>query len=293
MQGKLTLRTEVIDLHELVGDVVAMLEAELRAAALQITSELGATRHHVDGDPVRCRQVLWNLLHNAIRNTPSHGQVAVRTGNETPGWLTITVVDTGRGIDAGLLSRIFEAFEKGEELHRRGVGLGLGLPITKAIVEAHGGRIDLTSEGHGHGTRVSVVLPTAVAPARRTAAEVEPVAAPQRRRILLVEDNEDSATALAEILQFHGYEVCIAGSVQDALRYVDEIDIVISDIGLPDGSGHELMRQISARRPVPGIALSGYGTRDDVRRSAEAGFERHIVKPVEPGSLLEALRTLG
>jgi PAS domain S-box-containing protein len=292
IQGKLALQPETLDLHALVRDVVSMLDAELRIGVLTVGIDLGADAHHLHGDPVRCRQVIWNVLNNAIRNTPAHGRIDVRTRNDTAGWVTVTIEDTGRGIAPAVLPKIFDAFEQDEELRGRGVGLGLGLPISKAIVGAHGGRIEVRSAGHGQGTRVTIVLPTAAAPATTALPATAPARTRKRHRVLLVEDNEDSATALAEILVFHGYEVRIARSVEEALRHIDETDIVVSDIGLPDGSGLELMRQICARHPLPAIALSGYGTSDDIRRSTEAGFQRHIVKPVEPAHLLDVLASL-
>jgi CheY-like chemotaxis protein len=219
--------------------------------------------------------------------------VTVATKNDDREWIVLAVHDTGRGIDASVLPRVFNLFEQDEELRRRGVGLGLGLPISKTIVEAHGGSIVVESDGRGRGARVTVELPTVSSPSSTTIAATTVRRIPTgSRRVLLVEDNEDSAQALAEILTIHGYHVRLAGSVREALGYIDEVDIVVSDIGLPDGTGHDLMQQICARRRLPGIALSGYGTREDVQRSAEAGFDRHIVKPVEPQHLLDALQSL-
>jgi PAS domain S-box-containing protein len=293
VQGKMTFLPDIVNVHELVGEVMEMLGEDLRSARLAVSTTLSATAHYVHVDPVRLRQVMWNLLHNAVRNTPADGRVTVSTANLTEGWITVSVRDTGRGIDPHMLPRIFNLFEQDEELRRRGVGLGLGLPISKTIVEAHGGSIIVESGGRGRGARVTVELPTVAEPTARRApaASARPVP-PRFRRVLLVEDNEDSAQALAAILSIHGYEVRVAGTVKEALGYVDEVDIVVSDIGLPDGTGHELMAQICARRRLPGIALSGYGTSEDVRRSTEAGFHRHIVKPVEPQHLLDALQNL-
>ena len=132
----------------------------------------------------------------------------------------------------------------------------------------------------------------AAAPPTDTVPGPDTAPAQASRRVLLVEDNEDNAAALAELLRVHGYEVLVAGSMRDALQVADRADVLISDIGLPDGSGLDLMRAIVARRPMPAIALSGYGTAEDVRQSTEAGFDQHIVKPVEPRRLLEALQNL-
>jgi CheY-like chemotaxis protein len=173
--------------------------------------------------------------------------------------------------------------------HRR----ALGLPLSEGIIETHGGRLVAASEGPGFGAERTVELRTVGRPAALTRLDRS---AKQRSvaiaMILLVEDNEDSANAIAELLRLHGYSVTVADSVEQALCLADQADVLISDIALPDGTGHELMRQISARRPIPGIALSGYSTSEDLRRSTDAGFERHLVKPVDPQLLLDAIEQL-
>lgn len=291
-QGKMSLQCEVVDLHELISDVVALCREELLAAQTQLSVEPTAATHHVSADPVRLQQVVWNLLRNAVRNTPA-GRVVVRSANQRSGWVTLSVSDTGRGIEPHMLPRIFTLFEQDEEMRRRGAGLGLGLAISKGIVEAHGGRIEAASEGTGQGAHFTVELRTVPQPAT---AVVGRATAPRRsapaRTILLVEDNEDSSTAIAELLRLHGYDVQVAESVEEALQFADQADVLVSDIALPDGTGHDLMRQILARRPMRGIALSGYGSSEDLRRSTDAGFERHLVKPVDPQLLLDAIEDL-
>ena len=290
VQGKLSLTPEVVNVHELIADVVALCREELRAAQVQLGVETRARTFHVSGDPLRLRQVVWNLLRNAVRNTPAGGRIVVQSANPAPGWVEVVVQDSGRGIDAAMLTRIFMPFEQGEEARRHGVGLGLGLPISKGIVEAHGGRIEAASAGLGRGARFAIEL--------RTVKESSHVGSPRGaekartarvRTVLLVEDNADSANAIAELLRVHGYDVKVADSVEQALQFADQADVVVSDIALPDGTGHDLMQQIRARRPIRGIALSGYGSHDDMRRSSDAGFERHLVKPVDPQLLLDAI----
>jgi CheY-like chemotaxis protein len=246
----------------------------------------------VRADPVRLRQVVWNLLSNALRNTPAGGSISLVTANLAPGWVTITLRDTGRGIAPRMLSRIFTFFEQDEEARRRGIGLGLGLPISKAIVESHGGRIRAESGGLGKGATFIIELRTTSAAPARGAPGPRGAAAARRVPILLVEDNADSAAAIAEFLRLHGHEVKVAGTMQEALARYAPGDLLISDIGLPDGSGHQLLRQLGRERPVVAIALSGYGTPEDLSRSAEAGFARHIVKPVSPGELLALIGEL-
>jgi PAS domain S-box-containing protein len=293
VQGRMSIVPDVMDAHAAVDDVLLLCRHELNGAGVALEVNAAAREHHVCADPARLQQVLWNVLRNAIRNTPSGGRISIRTGNSEPGWLAVTVSDTGRGISRKDLERIFSFFEQDDEARRRGVGLGLGLPISRAIIELHGGRIRGASGGLGHGAEFVVELPTVRAP-------TESVSGPQGQRgtagqpatILLVEDNNDSAAAMAEFLRVHGYQVKHADCVHDALRLADEADILVSDIALPDGTGHELMRAIREQRSLPGIALSGYGTSEDVRRSLDAGFEQHIVKPIEPARLLEAIRNL-
>ncbi|MGD9764745.1 MAG: ATP-binding protein [Candidatus Binatia bacterium] len=293
VQGKLSMIPEVVDLHELMLDVAHLCGEDLKASGAHLTVECGAHAHHAEIDPVRIRQVLWNLINNSIRNTHSGGLIRLESGDSAPGWIRLTVSDDGRGIDAAMMDRIFSFFEQDEDTRRRGLGLGVGLPISKAIVEAHGGRIRATSKGRGRGTTISVEVRAAPAPAARQARISSPrTRAGARRRILLVEDSRDSAAAVAEFLRLHGYDVQIATCVREALDLAHGADILISDIALPDGTGHELMEQISAERRIPGVAISGYGSEDDVRRSSAAGFVRHIVKPVDPAQLLAALEAL-
>ena len=294
VQGRMSIMPEIVDAHELVNDVVVLCRDELRTADIGFTVQPAARGHHVCADPVRFQQVLWNLLRNAIRNTPASGEVVLRTENTVPGWFSVSVSDTGRGIDPARLAAIFTFFEQDEEARKRGIGLGLGLAISKAIVELHGGRISGASQGLGCGATFQVELPSVSAPAVAPGiARSAPHGVKHPTTILLVEDNEDSAAAMAELLRLHGYVVKVAASVHDALNLAEEADVLVSDIALPDGSGHDLMRELSARQhAIPGIALSGYGTVDDIRRSTEAGFEHHIVKPVEPSRLLEAIENL-
>jgi PAS domain S-box-containing protein len=293
VQGKLSLAPEAIDLHALVREIIEMLDEQMHTSQLSVTVNPAAGAYWVRADPLRLRQVLWNLMHNAIRNTPPGGMVTVSTANRRDGWVVLTVSDTGHGIDTELLPRIFNLFEQDEEVRRRGVGLGLGLPISKGIIEAHGGRIQAASAGRERGAALTIELPTIAAPVHEVAAAA-PVAPrpPQGFRILLVEDNEDSAVALAALLQMHTFDVRVAHTIEEAIGMTEGINLVISDIGLPDGSGHDLMRRIQARGHIPGIALSGYGTSEDQRRSAEAGFNYHLVKPVEPQRLLDVLTEL-
>jgi two-component system CheB/CheR fusion protein len=293
-RGKLRLVPEVIDPHAVLDEVARMCAPAAEASQVALWLEPPDGAPFVKADPGRLRQAVWNLVTNALRHTPPEGRITLGahpSGHDT----LIEVRDTGSGIPAAALPRIFEPFEQGDA----GTGLGLGLAIVKGIVESHGGHIDAESGGRDFGARFRIVLPGVrrkPARATRTAAPAavnDSAATPARRapcRILFAEDNEDSATAIAEFLRANGYEVLVANSVQSALeRAAQSFDVVVSDLGLPDGTGHELMAQLRLARPVPGIALSGYGSERDVARALAAGFDVHLTKPVEPEALLAAI----
>jgi CheY-like chemotaxis protein len=208
------------------------------------------------------------------------------------------VTDTGIGIEPAALSRIFDAFEQGAGVTRQFGGLGLGLAISKALVDLHGGKLTASSPGANRGSTFSLELrPTAPA---ATPTEANAPSAPQPQppkgsiRILLVDDHPDTSRAMGRLLERMGYDVRTADSVTSALAVADanEIDLLISDIGLPDGSGLDLMRQLVARGPIKGIALSGFGMEEDIQRSKEAGFYEHLTKPINFNRLETAIADL-
>jgi len=244
-------------------------------------------------DPTRIQQVFWNLLKNAVKFTPGGGSISVSTMNDADGRMVISVKDDGIGMGAETLPHIFNAFEQGAIAgqHRFG-GLGLGLAISQAITTAHDGAIRGESDGLNCGSTFTVVLRTVDAPtATATATATEPRAVPARTlKLLIVEDHEATRETLQQLLTLKGHQVTAAGSVREALTIhgTERFDAVISDLGLPDGSGLDLMRELQRQRPVPGIALSGYGMEGDLRLTREAGFFAHLVKPVN----LDQLRQL-
>jgi CheY-like chemotaxis protein len=251
--------------------------------------QLNAGRHHIDADPARVQQIIWNLMRNAIKFTPSGGAVMLRTrnahdnGQENPP-LIIEVSDTGVGIPQERLERIFSPFEQGAlEVTRKFGGLGLGLAISRALAELHDGTISAYSAGEGQGSTFTVQLPTIPASAAvRAVTPPLPPTAVRPLRILIVEDHESTARTLAQLLRSSGHEVEVAGMLGEAMDLANThvFDLVISDLGLPDGSGLELMRQLRSRPNLRGIALSGYGMEEDVRKSLEAGFQEHLTKPL-------------
>jgi len=295
-RGKLTLHMLPVDLHELQQHVQQICASEIQSKRLQVTLQLAARQCHVRGDAARLQQILWNLLKNAVKFTPEGGTITIRSANPVPQRVTITVTDTGMGIKPALLPRIFNAFEQGEFARQFG-GLGLGLAISRQIAELHGGTLTVHSAGKDKGATFTLEFDTC-------AAEKVPVAPPQlfatggtRKtggRILLVEDHADTSRMMSRLLRGFGYQLRIADSVATALRYAaaEHFDALVSDIGLPDGSGLDLMRQLRAHHPIKGIALSGYGMEEDVRRSLEAGFCAHLIKPVDMRNLEEVLREL-
>jgi signal transduction histidine kinase len=301
-RGKLDLRLEVTDVRKVVEHTIEIsCEREIAAGRLRVVTELAPEDHRLWADPSRLTQVLWNLLSNAVKFTPAGGAITVRSV-AGPDRLALQVSDTGIGIDPEVMPYIFDAFEQGRVRGpRRTGGLGLGLAISKAIAEMHGGTLSVASEGHGHGTTFTLSLPRgrdlpAAPEAPPVSAEIQnPKSKIQNLKILLVEDHADTAEAMADLLSLSGHQVTIAGSVAEALAAVrgdGVFDLVVSDLGLPDGSGIDLMRELSARHGLRGIALSGYGMEEDVRQSLEAGFERHLTKPVSLPQLQATLREI-
>ena len=287
VQGKIHLRSELVDIHQIVLAAIETCVPHNGEKQIEVNSTLKAERHHSRGDSARLQQVLWNLLNNAMKFTPDRGRIALTTENPpNTDCIRIRVTDTGRGIEPPMLKRIFYAFEQGDA---GGVsefgGLGLGLAICKNIVDAHGGEISAWSEGRDHGATFTLDLPLAPAPttAPPKAAHAAFAPTPTRLRILLVDDHADTLSVLKRVLTRRGHEVFAANSAAAALEVASaqEIDLLISDIGLPDRSGLELMAELSRDRGIRGIALSGYGAEGDLERSRAAGFFGHLTKPVE------------
>ena len=289
---KLRCEHVIVEVHTLLRDLHAAYVQEAVNAGIAITLERAATEPYVVGDAGRLRQVVSNLLRNAIRHTEAGGTIAMRSETPAAGRIQITVRDSGSGISPALLKRIFIPFEQADRTH--GVGLGLGLAIAKGLVEQQGGTIVAHSDGLGTGATFTVELPTVGAPAASESEEQPLIDHVGRgRTLLLVEDHADSAEAIELGLRSAGYRVVVADSVRSALSHADEqFDVVVSDLGLPDGSGLDVMRALLTRRPIFGIALSGYGAASDVRSTRDAGFQRHLVKPVDLPQLIEAIESL-
>jgi signal transduction histidine kinase len=288
-RGKLPFHPVLADAHALLRHTEEIVRSEL-PAAVTLALKLEAGEHQLMADPARLQQVFWNLMKNAVKFTESGGSVSVRTFNQSPGRLSVEVRDTGIGIAPSALDRIFRPFDQGElgSRHRFG-GLGLGLSISKAVVDQHGGELVAASEGLGRGATFTLHLPVVrpVVPALR--AGPQPAELKRPLRLLVAEDHDFTRAAMVRLLENDGHRVLAASSVDEALAIaqVQPFDILISDISLSDGSGLELMRELKRRHGSPGIALSGCGMDKDVRDSLSAGFSTHLVKPVD----VEELRT--
>ncbi len=289
-RGKIELHRELLDLHLVVPEVFGICAEDIRQKNQTYSAELRARHHWIWGDPTRTRQILWNLLNNAVKFTPPGGRIMVRTTNDASGQLVVEVTDSGIGIEPQQVSRIFSAFEQGERtVTRQFGGLGLGLAITRSLVELHHGSINARSAGKGCGATFQIRF-NAVAEAEYEAA---PASAPASKRaipvrILLVDDHQDTRRVLGQLLEKRGHHVKAAGTVKQALTALAEehFDVLLSDIGLPDGTGNELVSLAKQQQPeLRAFALSGFGMDEDIRRSTEAGFDFHFTKPIDAAEL--------
>jgi signal transduction histidine kinase/CheY-like chemotaxis protein len=306
ISGKLTLALSAVDVAGAVAAALDVVRPSADAKRVRLETAIAADVGLTLADPDRVQQILWNLLSNAIRFTPSDGRVQVTVAREHSR-LHIEIADTGAGIGAEHLANIFERFRQVDATTtRQHGGLGLGLAIVRYLVEAHGGSVSARSEGVGKGSTFDVLLPiraVAFAPPVESDARVPPSSAPaeqppselHRVRILAVDDDRDSLDLLRELLESAGGVVTSANSVEQALAQRGPFDIVISDIGMPVMDGYDLIRALRARPreaggSVPAIALTAYARTEDAARAREAGFQEHLTKPVDMSALLRAIK---
>jgi PAS domain S-box-containing protein len=306
-RGKLHLDADLVDAHAAVRHALEIgPEREARAKGVTVECRLEAADANVRGDAARLQQVFWNLLHNAVKFTPTGGRITVRSCNPAAGRLRVEVEDTGIGIEPALLPRIFEAFEQGEAARSRASGgLGLGLAITRGLVAAHAGTIDVSSDGIGCGARFVVEFPNAIATdgafsvqptfaSQQTRAEPPPAPAGGRIRILVVEDHPDSARLLDRLLRAAGFAPEVAETVASATQAGADrkFDVLLTDLALPDGTGIDALRALRQTRvnaEIPAIALTGHGMPDDLMSTESAGFCFHLTKPVDLQQLEAAI----
>lgn len=294
VKGNIPLQRKAIDMHSLISSVCRTCLSEIQRKELAIDVQLDASASHVLGDSTRLQQVLWNLLNNAVKFTPPTGRIVFKTLNDDTDHLTIQISDTGRGIGSEALAKIFHPFEQGDpQISSQFGGLGLGLAISKAILDAHEGEIRANSEGLERGATFVVRLPLTDSPVSFPPVSVSspPSSVSLQLHILLVDDHEDTREIMSRLLELRGHLVTKADCCASARKAASsqEFDLLISDLGLPDGSGHELMADLKTRYALKGIALSGYGMESDIRRSEEAGFSVHLTKPVDLSALEEAI----
>jgi two-component system CheB/CheR fusion protein len=297
-RGRIELSRKPIDLRTIIQRAVEVCTPDIEARHLHFGTDFQNESLMVQADAARLQQVFWNLLKNAVKFTPHDGNLAIRAWRHN-GHAMVEVSDSGAGIEPESISKIFNAFEQAQPLITRHFGgLGLGLAISKALVEMHGGTIVARSDGRDRGATFTVQLPIAEIAADAPDQPSSPASAARaastlpKRNILYVEDHGDTARILSRLLCSEGHTVERAGDVETALNMATSgnFDLLISDIGLPDGTGHDLMRELRSRgNTIPGIALSGYGMASDIAASREAGFFEHLTKPTDVTRLLEAI----
>ncbi|HEY7519914.1 MAG TPA: ATP-binding protein [Methylomirabilota bacterium] len=308
ISGKLTLETAVVDLRAIVASVIEMLQPSAQAKSLSITPRLSRGAVPVDGDAERLRQVVTNLVSNAVKFTPSGGQVTVRL--ESAGdRVRLTVSDTGKGISAEFLPYIFERFRQADVTSTRAqAGLGLGLAIVRHIAELHGGSIRAESAGEGKGATFTVELPLALAGQDRSSvaealAQNRMAGSPAKTlegiSVLIVEDDADSRELFATVLVSRGAEVTVVETVREALAVARAArpDVIVCDLAMPGEDGFAFIRTLRSwpgdeAAAIPALALTAYARLEDRDRALGAGFQLHMAKPVEPRDFVEAVAQL-
>ena len=283
-RGKLHLELEECDAHSIIQNAVETASSATAAKQLNISTQFEAKAYHILADCIRLQQVFWNLINNAVKFTSQGGQIIIRTFNGKSKRFHFEISDTGIGIEPQRLASLFQPFEQADpSVSRQFGGLGLGLAISKRLIDLHNGKIEAESRGRSFGATFKVTLDTlpqgtaAVSLNHRVGGKTS-----NPLHILLVEDHQDTRRTLSRLLTHFGHDVVTADNVERAMDIIgsNNIDVVLCDIGLPDGSGYEVAAQARANGGIKAIALTGFGTEKDVRRSKEAGFDFHLVKPV-------------
>ena len=290
--GKLALCFEPVDVHALIEHALAILRSDREAKKITIECALDAPAHQASGDGVRLQQVFWNVLKNATKFTLAGGRITIRSWNEDGG-LRVSITDTGLGITPEEMPRIFTAFAQGREAAAaRFGGLGLGLSITALLMREHRGRIWAESAGRDQGATFHLELPLASASAiEQSATPPAPPDTVHSLRILLVEDHEDTRSVLLRLMTRWGHRVAAAASVAEAREMIvgGTFDMLLSDVGLPDGTGYDVIAVWREKSDARAVAMSGYGMEADLARTQSAGFSDHLVKPVSAEKLRELL----
>jgi signal transduction histidine kinase/ActR/RegA family two-component response regulator len=294
MHGKIKLCKRWVELEDVVGDAIEATRQSIEAAGVDFSVHLPETRTRIYVDPTRLAQVLANLLNNSAKFTPRGGHVELDAAIEGSGSngdarLVLSVRDNGAGIDAALLARVFDPFVQAEPVgDKKSQGMGIGLYLVRTLVDLHGGTVEARSAGRGQGSEFAVRLPLALGAEEALAPTKPPVPSPHAlQRLLVVDDNRDAATGLAEVLKSLGHEVQVAydGPSALAIEASFEPDLLLLDLGLPEMDGYEVARRLREqtkrkKRPVL-VAVTGWGQQEDRSRSRAAGFDAHLVKPLD------------
>src|SRR6184192_3231170 len=292
-RDKMQMRFAPVDTHLAISNVVEICRAEAGSKKLCVHLNLQADAHFVAADAAKFQQIIWNLLKNAIKFTPENGEILISSSNPSQDVLSISLRDTGIGMEPEVIQRIFDPFEQGNRsFESRFGGLGLGLAISKSLAQAHGGTLTAQSDGSNRGSTFTLsmqALPQGQAASVASKAVTD--SARQALKILLVDDHHDTCAALEKLLARRGHLVAVTHDVRSAMNAAvrNKFDLLISDIALPDGTGMDLMMQLRAIANVPGIAISGFGNNGDIERSLQAGFSEHLIKPIKLDNLEAAI----
>jgi len=293
--GKFGLDLQPVDLGQICATAIQLFRPAFHGKRIQLAVDLSAEKRNIQGDPVRIHQILNNLIANALKYTPEGGRLEIKLTYCSVS-ARLTVKDSGRGIEPKNLERIFQPFEQLDrtgQMTRAGAGMGLGLSIARALAEAQQGRLTAVSTGRGNGTTLTLEFPLTSAQAVTELIPRSPIGKSEKKpQLLLVDDHPDTLRILAQILRRAGYIVDTAQTLGEARSRLEKCEVLISDIGLPDGDGCDLMRHFKERGSGAGIAISGFGQVEDVRRIQAAGFARFFVKPVDMSDLIEAIQNL-
>jgi CheY-like chemotaxis protein len=309
ISGKVQLDVQALDLAEVINAAIDAVRLSIEAKKLRLRVTLDPAAGRLRGDPNRLQQVFWNLLTNAVKFTPSGGYINVIM-ERVNSHVEVSVEDSGIGIPHEFLAFVFDRFRQADaSTTRRHGGLGLGLSIVKNLVELHGGQVRVKSAGEGQGSTFVVAMPISVMHSsdphrtdRSTFSDVEvaSIELPDLNgiRALVVDDQPDARALMCRLIEEQGGRCALAESGMEALRVLGEqdVDILISDIGMPDFDGYDLIRKIRASpgkiRNIPAIALTAYARADDRQRALLAGYQMHLAKPVEPRELIAGIASL-
>ena len=284
-RGKLRLDLETCDAHTIIRNAIDTASSATAAKKLKLSTKLNAKQRHIRADCIRLQQVFWNLINNAVKFTPPGGQIAIRTFDGDRGRFHFEITDNGIGIERERLASLFKPFEQADaSVTRQFGGLGLGLAISKHLVDLHHGTIEAQSCGRSFGATFKVILDVLPEGVGKTDQDSRAVKRPQKPlRILLVEDHRDTRHMLSRLLTHFGHQVLTADNIRNALNIIasENVEVLLCDIGLPDGTGYEVIAEAKRKRRIKAVAITGFGTEEDIRRSKGAGFDFHLVKPVD------------